>query len=112
MMARPVFYALRHRFRIIGSEHPFAYYDGAAGRTVYRRGRWPLWRRLVRAVRWWGFRNVFPLYCFGCRDFASSIILTWEGWRRGWRCMGCVRYEDELECTTAGHGHSTERGGW
>lgn len=110
MWARPAWYALRHRFRIIGTEHPGAVYDARAGGIVYQRGELPLWRRLVRAVRTWGLRNVFPLWCFGCRDFASSIILSWEGWRRGWRCLGCLYADAERECTTPGHGHATAPG--
>ena len=69
-------------------------------------------QRLWRHYRFWGLRHWIPVFCFGCLDFPSRIYTTWEGWRRGWRCMGCAyaaEFEHCYHCDTCSGGRGV---GW
>ena len=48
------------------------------------------WREPTR----WTLRECWPVPCRGCWRIVSAIM-THRTWR-GWRCMGCLRWEDEL----------------
>ena len=50
---------------------------------------------LLYDVTRWTLREWYPVPCFQCWRLCSRIITEWEGLRRGgFRCYGCLLYED------------------
>ena len=110
MLARPLYYAARAHIVLATSTPPLRRWWLPLSRPLGELPRWiprqrpvALWRRILWGVELWGVRNTIPLPCFGCGVVWSYLYLLWRGWRRGWRCMGCL-YAEDLAAWDAEHG--------